>query len=777
MRKQLFIAVCMLLIAAPWAAASTIAYWRFEEGPADGPVTKPYGALDSSGNGYDLDPWTAGDWAGFAYRTDVPLATVPQTGAANSFSVRNTGGYPGMATDSTDAIRTITPAAFTIEAMFKLENGGHKTIVGRDSRGSATVNGDNAALYFQTMPNNTLAIKFCDVQGYWHEAISAANIFTGFDPGTNPNADGVPWYYMAAISDGSTLSLYLANVTDGTALQLIAQNDMTTTPDNTDRALTAGTGDGGDWDAGNWTVGRGMWAGGHADRAFGFIDEVRISDVALGLEYLLVNSRIAAWNPTPVKGTANYGFTPDGTTVTVDLSWNTGMDPANPEQVNPAILKHYLYISKDQAEFSDPNVYWVADITAVGSTGQAAVTELNYDGQYLWRVDEAVDMGGGVPSPKDDPNTITGPIWSFGSLLSIPVVTQQPASALTDEGETVSFTVAANSLWPVEYQWFKAAGPVRDIENDQAIGSSSFTGMTLTLSNVQVADEGYYYCSLKNKSPNYVYSNMARLGIRRPVAHWTLDSADYVGGQYQDISGEGHHADPNGAPSFVTGQLGQGVSVLREFGEQPSTGSWASAGTWNPSAFSNQLTVSFWMKWAGLNGTWQGFITKRSASSWSNANVLWQISSDNGLPHLWFESPRAKVAVNNGLVADQWQYIVATYDGTTGTIYINGERRASGAFQLGDAVDALICLGGNSFELGGQEWMNGSLDDVKFFNYALTEMDVAVQYTADAPDKTACLQSQKPDVRFDLNNDCKVDIDDFAIFVEQWLDSGLIGGN
>ena len=31
--------------------ASTVAYWRFEEGPEkNSPVTKPIGALDSSGN-------------------------------------------------------------------------------------------------------------------------------------------------------------------------------------------------------------------------------------------------------------------------------------------------------------------------------------------------------------------------------------------------------------------------------------------------------------------------------------------------------------------------------------------------------------------------------------------------------------------------------------------------------------------------------------------------------------------------------------------------------
>ncbi len=152
--------------------ASTVAYWRFEEGPADAAVSHGgmgdgvfyEGTADSSGNGYGLSVWAEG-WAGYAYRTDVAGSSA--SGAANNYSVKNTGGSPAMFTETGAGIQTITPAAFTIEATFKLENGGYKTIVGRDSRGSATVNGDLAALYFQAVPNNGLpsSSAMCRVTG------------------------------------------------------------------------------------------------------------------------------------------------------------------------------------------------------------------------------------------------------------------------------------------------------------------------------------------------------------------------------------------------------------------------------------------------------------------------------------------------------------------------------------------------------------------------------------------------------------------------------------
>jgi len=270
---------------AAWGAV--VAYWRFEEGPPGDGV--PHGAsvgvwspdiLDYSGNGNHLSVWSTGGYAGYAWTSDVPKPAIPTTGQSNTLSVKNTGAYPGMWTQTGSGISTMSPSAFTIEASFKLENGDYRTIVGRDSYGTASVNANLAALYFQALPNNALAIKFCDVSGFWHQAVSAERIFQSFDYSTNPSGEGVPWYSMAAVSDGSTLSLYLLEHGRDTGYQLIARTDMTLSG-SPSTVLTAGAGDGSDWDAGNWSVGRGLYNRAHTDRAYGFIDEVRICNRAL----------------------------------------------------------------------------------------------------------------------------------------------------------------------------------------------------------------------------------------------------------------------------------------------------------------------------------------------------------------------------------------------------------------------------------------------------------------------------------------------------------------
>jgi hypothetical protein len=267
-------------------SAGTVAYWRFEEGPAEMPVSHPvaagvyYAAIaDSSGNGNELSVWNE-SWAGFAYQSDAAYLSVPQTGTANTFSIRNIGTLPSIWTNTSDPINSIRPSAFTIEATFKLVNGETRTIVGRDSYGTVTGNAALPALYFQALSNNQLAIKYCDVSGYWHQAVSKAGVFESFDNTANPNGIGVPWYSMAAVSDGHTLSLYLANHDTETGYWLIAQTDLTKSG-SPNTALTSGAGDGGDWDAGNWTLARGLYNGGHQYRAMGLIDEVRISNSAL----------------------------------------------------------------------------------------------------------------------------------------------------------------------------------------------------------------------------------------------------------------------------------------------------------------------------------------------------------------------------------------------------------------------------------------------------------------------------------------------------------------
>lgn len=278
------LAACFVLVSST-ASADTLAYWRFEAGPDGSNVvhSAPDGVFspdvpDVSGNGNDLSCWSSNGWAEFVYRSDVFGPTVPLTGSTNLFSVQNTDAYPVMFTEPGTPFHALTPPEWTIEAAFQPELGGFRTLVGRDSMGANAGDPNLSALYLQITPTDQLAIKYCDVSGFWHEALSDPGLVEGF---VWPDSSTGIWQAAVATCDGDLLRLYYRNIEGGDPyFRLVAETDVSASG-SPDTSLTDGAGSGSDWVHGTWTVARGLYSGVHGDRAYGFIDEVRISDAAL----------------------------------------------------------------------------------------------------------------------------------------------------------------------------------------------------------------------------------------------------------------------------------------------------------------------------------------------------------------------------------------------------------------------------------------------------------------------------------------------------------------
>lgn len=258
----------------------TVAYWNFEEGTADTYV--PYsqggagqydGAMtDWSGNGNNLSAWST-NW--HWYRAEVPSATTSQTGATNTLSVQNAGSFPAMSAIGT-SLTTWSPVAWTIEASIRPDDAtnGYQTFIGRDSQGAYAGDPPIAALYFQVLPAGDLRINFTDAAGNNWQVISATNA-----------VQDAKWHAVAATSDGNTLSLYLKNLTDGDpTYTLLGSTDISS---SANPAISTGAGDGADWDPGVFTVGRGLFNGGHTDRFSGHLDDIRFSDTSLSVYKLL----------------------------------------------------------------------------------------------------------------------------------------------------------------------------------------------------------------------------------------------------------------------------------------------------------------------------------------------------------------------------------------------------------------------------------------------------------------------------------------------------------
>lgn len=462
--------------------SSAVAYWNFEEGAADAyvpyaPTNAGYydGSIrDVSGNNNHLSAW-AGSWE--TYRSNVPAATTPGTGVANTRSVQNANAYPAMAAIDT-SLTTWSPTQWTIEAAIRPDNAnnGYQTIVGRDSRGSNLGSPDYAALYFSVRPNAVLSVTFIDAAGNLWDLNSAANaVATG------------KWQAIAATSDGQTLRLYLRNVTDGNpAYTLLGSLDISS---SNNPAITTGDGDGSGWDAGVFSVGRGLYAGNHTDRFFGYIDDVRLSGAALAPDQLLYS--VAPPVPAGVSGTP-------ASTSQIDLSWNASPG-ATRYNVNRATVDGGPYSTIASGvttpSYSDGGLstgtayYYVVNAeNAAGLSGDSAQASAStFTPSQAWRqnwfgapdnignaADDAdFDLDGiknlferaFAGDPKVPNTNILPTIDQSAPLLSI---TYRKSKAATD----LTFTVQENDLTGT---WTTATGTSGIVSEDATVQTIRFT--------------------------------------------------------------------------------------------------------------------------------------------------------------------------------------------------------------------------------------------------------------------------------------------------------------
>ena len=498
--------------------ADTVAYWRFDVGPANTIVqteTNDYtfsaDLPDVSGNGNHMSAWNdTPNSTSLWFRDNLPFSAVTQTGQANLFSLQNYGSRGCTFTCSSDSnpsgidAESITPEKFTVEAVFNPEDTqdpvsstGIGTIVNRDAYGLTSEAPNASAFSLRVREDFSVEAYFMDVSGYVHTVRSEANAVVGFDRSAGSTGTTGTWYHAAAVSDGSTFTLYLTNLTNGGETEVVDELDLTSTG-SSDTALTTASNLRSVWHGGSWVVFRGLNNAGHGYRYQGFIDEVRLSNDALKPLSFLCNAGSTAWNPIPEDGSIEVG-TSEGTTVSVDLEWNTGLaeDPADANELisDPNVVKFYLYMSADQNVSSDTELYFVDDISVSGSSNQTTVSSLSTDGQYLWRIDQAVDVGGGTASGTDDPNTIIGNVWSFETLPTnyAPVVEAGDTvyTWLVDGTVDVQLTPTITDEDSYTVLWEEAVDDPNVVINDPTSETTTVTIQTTGVQTLQLtANDG-----------------------------------------------------------------------------------------------------------------------------------------------------------------------------------------------------------------------------------------------------------------------------------------------
>jgi len=493
--------------------------------------------------------------------------------------------------------------------------------------------------------------------------------------------------------------------------------------------------------------------------------------------------------PENVGGTS--GTLMENEEVEVTLGWMAGADPdinrAYP--VNPDIFGHYIMFSTGAP--SDPNLYYYDFVEQVFNTTTPEETDpynefgplyLDPSTEYSWQIIEAMNYGAGTYSAIDDPNSIVGPVWTFTTVGVAPVIATQPDHALVDADSNASFTVVANSV-ATDYRWFKV-GTAGDTKlADGGVFSGTQTA-TLTVTGATSADEGKYYCIAYNGDPDnggipsepsksvwlWLPHITSRFEFETLVNNETTDGIGGFVATMNSVVAEGGTAVT--APSVVAGVPELGGNALSFGGNTGTSSTTGNFATMTPGVVDyKDITISAWVYWNGGNA-WQRII---DCGSDTNNYIFLSPGNGNNGGSCVFAVKRngSESSINTpALPIGAWTYVTATLSGNTARLYVNGEFKSSGNIPYNPVDIASVNNYLGDSQWSGDPFFNGIIDDLRVYNYARTTEQIAKDYLVIKGETVEFVcDMENYDLVFDFDDNCQVDIEDFADFAATWMDS------
>jgi TolA-binding protein len=176
-----------------------------------------------------------------------------------------------------------------------------------------------------------------------------------------------------------------------------------------------------------------------------------------------------------------------------------------------------------------------------------------------------------------------------------------------------------------------------------------------------------------------------------------------------------------GNPTFAPGVFGQAIDL-------DGDGDYVDCGNESFFDINDQLTVTSWIKVSEFDKKYQTIIA-RGDNSWRLAragdsnNV--EFACNGTAATRWTGKGEIPWAVlgTTGVNDGKWHHIAGVFDGTRLQLYIDGVLEAAkSAANSVNISEYNVCIGANA-QVPGREW-NGLIDDVRIYNYALSQAEI-----------------------------------------------------
>lgn len=400
-------------------------------------------------------------------------------------------------------------------------------------------------------------------------------------------------------------------------------------------------------------------------------------------------------------------------------------------------------------QVADSNFAGIAPVVMDTSATTYDPGVLEHETTYYWRIDAY------EPNENSGFTILTGSVWGFTTAPATPTIILDPVSQTVDAGSTVVLSIDGTNIDST--QWYKD-GEVLDGETD----------LTLTFTDVQVGDEGNYYCDAINGAGTDT-SASARVLTKRLIGWWKMD------GSVEDSVAEVvpgaplHSGTPTiTEPNYVS--LGKDGSAIEFLGDGNVIVADDSVEYFD--FYREGYTISVWIK--TTQSGWGAFVAKQDRTAWEGIVLTHNGANAVTTMRNSFNDLSSQNATVND---DQWHLVTGSYDSVSGIakIYVDGSLNNQSApnFNVVALHGEPLFFGAETTE--GEVAYVGLLDDVKIWSYPLDDIAIALLYTDFNPGSEVCLGNPVHDISGpDGMPDCKVDINDFAAFALGWLECNIV---
>ncbi len=315
----------------------------------------------------------------------------------------------------------------------------------------------------------------------------------------------------------------------------------------------------------------------------------------------------------------------------------------------------------------------------------------------------------------------------------IPTIILQPISQTIAADQSATFYVAASGSLPLSFQWSK-----------DGVSLSGQTASSLTINHAQSENIGFYACDVSN-SGGSITSGIASLNISGvPFGLWQGLVAHYPF--------NGNAADST--PFQNHGSVRYASLCPDRFGR--SSASYVFSGPLNPTwvygrtAYievpdapalrpARAVTVSLWVKanFAGMPYAWPHIISKRINLGGPGPFNSWAIGTLNqtNLNKLsWGGEGRMGGWSQQDILTGNWQMLTMVLGENETIFFVNGalfDRRSGLGPDL--IYTSLPLFIGTPTGIQDQSWY-GAIDDVRIYNRALSDSEVAALHATERVD-------------------------------------------